>query len=78
MPRLRLRVKVKPNARHAALLEQADGSWTAAVHAPPVEGKANAELLALVAAHFGCPKSAVAIRSGANGRCKQVEVQLPD
>ena len=36
MPRLRLRVKVKPNARHAALLEQADGSWTAWLKSPAI------------------------------------------
>ena len=71
-----LTVRVKPNARAASLRQLDDGSWLAAVPAPPVDGKANAALIALVAAHFGCPKSAVRIRSGAGGRCKRVQVDV--
>jgi uncharacterized protein (TIGR00251 family) len=70
-----LRIKVKPNARAVSLAEQADGSWLASVRAPPVDGKANAELVALVADHFGCPKRAVSIRAGASGRFKLVEIE---
>jgi uncharacterized protein (TIGR00251 family) len=52
-----------------------DGSYQAELKSPPVDGKANAELIALVAAHFGRPKSAVSIKSGASSRSKRVEVQ---
>ena len=69
-----LQVKVKPNARASALTQEADGTWTARVKAPPVDGKANDELIRLVAAHFGCPKSSVTIRSGASGRNKRIEI----
>ena len=45
-------------------LEQlADGTWLATLKAPPVDGKANAELIALVARQFGQPKSRVSIRT---------------
>ena len=72
-----LQVKVKPNAR-VSLLEQADdGSWRAQLKAPPVDGKANAELVALVARHFGCPRAAVTIRRGASGRTKLVQIAEP-
>jgi uncharacterized protein YggU (UPF0235/DUF167 family) len=40
--------------------------------------KANAELAAMLARHFGCPKSAVSILSGAGGRFKQVRVESRD
>lgn len=70
-----LAVSVKPNARQSQLLQAADGSWQAQLKAPPVDGKANAELIALVARHFGCAKSAVAIKSGATGRRKRVTVE---
>jgi hypothetical protein len=70
-----LQIKVKPNARASALEQAADGTWVARVKAPPVDGKANAELVELVAAHFGCRKSAVAIRSGASGRLKLVRIE---
>jgi uncharacterized protein (TIGR00251 family) len=51
------------------------GTWLAQVKAPPVDGKANQELIALVAAHFHCSKSAVSIKSGASGRMKLVRIE---
>ena len=50
------------------------GAWLAQLKSPPVDGKANKELIALIAGHFGCPKSAVSIKSGASGRMKWVRV----
>lgn len=70
-----LRVKVKPNARQSVLTEGADGVWLAQIKAPPVDGKANQELVALVARHFDCPKACVTIKSGAGGRMKLVRVE---
>ena len=72
-----LRVKVKPNARVSSLVQGADGTWSARLKAPPVDGKANEELVALVAEHFQCPKSAVLIRAGAAGRMKLLTVRAP-
>jgi len=53
---------------------EAGNVWKATLTSPPVDGKANAELIALVARHFGCPRSAVSIRSGATGRTKHVRI----
>ena len=50
------------------------GPWLAQLKSPPVDGKANKELVALIARHFACPKSAVSIKSGASGRIKLVIV----
>jgi uncharacterized protein (TIGR00251 family) len=72
-----LRVKVKPRARISSLERAADGTWVARLKSPPVDGKANAELVALVAQHFGCPKASVAIKSGAASRTKLVTVAHP-
>ncbi len=69
-----LQVKVKPNARASALQDMGDGQWAAQIKAPPVDGRANEELIALVARHFGCRKSAVSIQSGASGRLKRVRI----
>jgi uncharacterized protein (TIGR00251 family) len=71
-----LQVKVKPNARTSSLSQLPEGFWLAQIKSPPVDGKANQELIALVAAHFGCAKAAVTIRSGASGRMKLVQVNL--
>lgn len=71
---MNLQVKVKPNARESRLEQQADGSWRAWLKSPPVDGKANAELVALVAARFGVAKRQVEIRAGAGGRSKLVRL----
>ncbi len=70
-----IQVKVKPNSRVCGLVEASDGSWVARVKAPPVDGKANTELLALIARHFGVRKAQVSIRSGASGRLKLVRIE---
>ena len=70
-----LQVKVKPNARASVLEEQSDGTWLARVKAPPVDGKANAEVVALVAERFGVRKAQVMVKSGASGRMKLVQIK---
>ena len=69
-----IQVKAKPNSRVSMLSRQADGSWLAQLKSPPVDGKANAELLALIAREFACAKSAVTIASGAGARVKRVRI----
>lgn len=73
-----LSIKVKPNARESSLEEAGDGTWLAKLKSPPVDGKANAELIELVARAFGCSRSAVSIRSGAGARLKLVRVETDD
>ena len=77
MASLTLRVKVKPNARSSSLEQGADGVWVARLKSPPVDGKANQELIELVARRFRCPKRAVAIKAGAFGRVKVLAVERP-
>ncbi|MBA2490815.1 MAG: DUF167 domain-containing protein [Gammaproteobacteria bacterium] len=70
-----IQVKVKPNARISILETPLEGAiWRAKLKSPPVDGKANEELVALVAKHFGCTKSQVSIRSGASGRMNLVRI----
>ena len=69
-----IRVKVKPNARAAELEALADGTWLARIKALPIDGKANAELIGLIARKFAVPKASVSIRSGAGGRVKLVRI----
>ena len=69
-----LLVKAKPNARVSQLTLQADGTWLAQLKSAPVDGKANAELIALLSAHFGCTKAQVQIRTGAGSKLKRVVV----
>jgi uncharacterized protein len=70
-----LQVKVKPRAKVSSFEQSPDGTWVARLKAPPVDGKANEELIALVAEHFNCRKAGVTIKSGASGRMKLVRVE---
>lgn len=70
-----IQLKVKPNARESSLAQQPDGTWLAKVKAPPVDGKANAAVIALVAEHFGVPKAAVTIKTGGSARLKLVQIE---
>ncbi len=68
------RIKVKPNSKQQQITEEADGSLTIRLKSPPVDGKANAELIKLLADKFEVPKSAIVIKSGISSRNKLVEV----
>jgi uncharacterized protein len=69
-----LEVRVKPGARESGLEQAADGHWLAKIKAAPIEGRANDELISLIARHFGLRRSQVSIRSGASGRLKRVQI----
>ncbi|MBA4031438.1 MAG: hypothetical protein C0478_11205 [Planctomyces sp.] len=69
-----IEVTVKPNSRESLLEQTPAGAWQARLKSPPVDGKANAELMGLVARHFGCSKSQVTIKTGGRGRKKLVEI----
>jgi uncharacterized protein YggU (UPF0235/DUF167 family) len=67
-------VRTKPRSAVSLLEAGASGTWIARLRSAPVDGKANAELIALVAKHFGCSKSSVAVVSGASARLKLVKI----
>ena len=69
-----LQVKVKPKSRVSAFTAQLDGTWLAEVKALPVAGKANAELITLIAQHFAIAKAKIAVKAGASGRLKLILV----
>lgn len=51
------RVKVKPSSKHQSIEEELDGSFTVHLKSPPVDGKANEELVKVLAERFDVPKS---------------------
>lgn len=69
-----IQVKVKPRSRVSEVAEGADGIWIARLKSPPVDGKANDELIRLMARHFAVPRSAIIIKSGASARLKLVQI----
>ncbi len=71
-----IQVRVKPNSRVSAFTQETEATWLAQLKSLPVDGEANAELVALIAKHFDRRKSAVTIKSGASGRMKWVKIDL--
>jgi uncharacterized protein len=71
-----LTVKVKPNSKHQSIQEQSDGSLTVHLKSPPVDGKANQELIVLLSKKFKIPKSEIVIKSGLSSRNKLVEIPI--
>jgi len=70
-----LRVRVQPRASRAAIgAWRQDGALSVRVTAPPVEGRANAAVGALLAAALDVPVATVRIVHGERGRDKLVRV----
>jgi len=68
------KVKVKPNSKQQKIAEQPDGTLTVYLKSPPVDGKANEELIKLLADKFNVPKSWITIKSGLSSRQKLIEI----
>lgn len=71
--RLLVPIRVTPRAARAALTLEA-GELRARLPAPPVEGAANAALVALLAERLGIPKRAIELVRGATARRKLVAI----
>jgi len=69
-----LAVRAQPGAKKTAIVgvysEGASAQLKIAVHAPPIEGRANAELIAYLGEVFSLPKRAVELASGESSRSK--------
>ncbi|MCP3736392.1 DUF167 domain-containing protein [Sphingomonas sp. RP10(2022)] len=69
-----LAVRVTPRGRRNALVAGTDEHLAARLAAAPVDGKANAALIALVADRFGVAKRAVTLVAGETARVKRLHV----
>lgn len=69
-----LNVRVIPRAKKSAVAGMRGDAWLLRLQAPPVDGAANEELIALLAATLGIPKRAVTILAGETSRQKRVRI----
>ena len=71
-----LAIRAQPGAKRTAITgvygEGAAAQLKIAVHAPPLEGRANQALIAFLAETFAVPKNAVEVISGELSRSKVV------
>lgn len=68
---------LQPRASKDEVIGEHDGAVKIRIAAPPVDGEANAALVAFLAKQFGVAKRAVQIESGHTGRRKSVRIQQP-
>lgn len=68
-------VRAKPKAKRSAVGDASGEALPVAVAAPPSDGEANAELVAVLARALGVPKGAVRIAGGMSSRNKVVAVR---
>jgi uncharacterized protein (TIGR00251 family) len=71
---VRFAVRAQPRASRTEIAGVYGDAVKIRLAAPPVEGAANAELIAFLAKKLGVPKSAVRVVKGERGRDKVVEV----
>jgi uncharacterized protein (TIGR00251 family) len=67
-------VRVQPRSSRNEVVRNPDGTLKVYLTSPPVDGRANAELVNILSEEFGVPKGAVKIIRGAKGREKLVEI----
>jgi len=71
---VRLSINVRSRSRENKLVIEPDGTFTLHVVAPPVEGKANTEVVRSLAKRFGKTRSQVRIVAGLRSNVKIVEI----
>lgn len=73
---MKLKVRVIPKSSMTLVEPQLDGSLKVKLTAVPQKGKANAQLVEVIAKHYNIKKSKVHILKGATSKDKLVEVEL--
>ena len=75
---MQINIKVKPNSKEQKIIEEENGSLTIRLKSPPVDGKANEELIKVLSKKYHVPKSYIRIKSGISSRQKLVEIDMDE
>ena len=70
-----LAIKAIPNAPRNEVVGWLGDALKVKVHAPPLEGRANAALCEFLAEEFGLPRRAVSVLRGDTARQKVVRIE---
>lgn len=73
---MKMNVRVIPNSSRILVEPQLNGSLKVKLTAVPQKGKANEQLIEILAKHYNLKKSKVHILKGATSKDKLVEVEL--
>ena len=67
-------VRVVPRASKNEIVGELDGALKVRIKAPPVDGAANAELIAFLAKELKVPKRSVEVVSGVSSKTKAIRI----
>ncbi|MEO8649942.1 MAG: DUF167 domain-containing protein [Acidobacteriota bacterium] len=71
-----IKVRVIPRAGRSAIVGEHDGALKIKIAAPPVDGAANDELIAVLARALDTAKNCIAIVAGHSSRTKRVSLRV--
>ncbi len=73
---MKIKITVKPRSSQKKLLpiDNNKQEFIAYLNSPPIDGKANEELISLISDYFDVPKSKIIFKSGLKSRQKIVEI----
>lgn len=71
---MKIQVKVKPNSKQQKIQEVSNNSLLVWLKSPPIDGKANQELIAILAKKYLVSKSQITIKSGLDAQIKLIEI----
>lgn len=74
----RIPVRVIANAKTTEVVGRRDGAWLIRLAAPPIEGRANKELVAFLAETLGLAPSDLDIVRGHASKTKLIDVPMPE
>ena len=74
---LLLDIRVQPRASSDGFAEEQGDRIKLRITAPPVDGKANRHLIAVLAKTFRVAKKDISIISGETGRNKRIKIRCP-
>lgn len=69
-----LKIQLKPNSRVSEVISHNGNVMRLRVKSPPVEGKANKEMIYFLSKYFKVPQSMISIKSGDFAKTKIVEI----
>jgi len=67
-------VQCKPNSKEQVIEKISETDFLVRLKSSPVDGKANQELIQILAKYFGVTKSEVSIKKGQTSKHKLIEI----
>ena len=70
----RIKVVVKPNAKHEKYEQVSENEFRIAIKEPPQEGRANEAVIRVLSEHLKIPKTHISLLHGTKGKTKLFEI----